>query len=388
MKYTRVAAYVGETLWALHPSKLAELLAVLAFRASGKAFSDDEIEARIGDAAAARQGPTSRGAVAVIPIRGVIAHRMSGMAESSGGTSCEKIAAQIDQVLSEGIATIVYDFDSPGGTVPGIQELAAKMFALRGQVKQIAQINSLAASAAYWLAAQCDERVCMPSGAAGSIGVYTAHEDLSKALEQEGISVELISAGKFKTEGSPFSPLSPEARAIKQTSVDAAYAQFTADVARGLGVSAKDVRNGYGEGRVLGAKDAKAAGLVDRLATMDETLGRLVGKLAAAGGGMRAQDLRDTSVEGRARRAYVDALMASARGLIHGAAHAEGEPSELAPPLQPDERDPDDMDDLEDLTATAGGNPTDAKAVWGGASADTPDIEADAARQRRRRLLE
>jgi len=365
MKYQRVTAYVADTLWALHPSKLAEMLAVLAFRAAGKEFTDAEIEARIGDAAAARQAPTSRGAVAVIPIRGVIAHRMSGMEDSSGGTSCEKIGAMIDQVVAEGIATIVYDFDTPGGTVPGIQELAAKMFALRGQVKQIGQINSLAASAGYWLAAQCDERICMPSGAAGSIGVYTAHEDLSKALEKEGISVELISAGKYKVEGSPFGPLSPEARAVKQATVDAAYAQFTADVARGLGVAPKDVRNGYGEGRVLSAKDAKAAGLIDRIATMDETLGRLVGRQAATGG-MRAEDVRDTSPEGRQRRAYLDALMASARGLP-AAQTAELLRAELA--------------------AAEDAEPTEGKAVWGGAAADAPDDDSHA-RARRRRLLE
>jgi signal peptide peptidase SppA len=370
MKYQRVAAYVADTLWALHPSKLAEMLAVLAFRASGKEFTDAEIEARIGDAAAARQAPTSRGAVAVIPIRGVIAHRISGMEDTSGGTSCEKIATMIDRVVSESVGTIVYDFDTPGGTVPGIQELAAKMFALRGQVRQIAQLNSLAASAGYWLAAQCDERICMPSGAAGSIGVYTAHQDLSQALEREGIDITLISAGKYKVEGSPFGPLSPEAKAVKQASVDAAYAQFTKDVARGLGVSPADVRNGYGEGRVLDAKDAKAAGLIDRIATMEETLGRLVGRQPAAAAGPRAEDLRDTSVEGRRRRAYVDALMASARGL----------PPEKTAEL------------LRAELALADGNtdPTEAKAVWGGATATAGESEAaDArARARRRRLLE
>jgi signal peptide peptidase SppA len=290
------------------------------------------------------------------------------MEDTSGGTSCEGIASMIDRVVSEGIGTIVYDLDSPGGTVPGIQELAAKMFALRGQVKQIAQINSLAASAAYWLAAQCDERVCMPSGTAGSIGVYTAHEDLSKALEQEGISVELISAGKYKVEGSPFGPLSPEARAVKQAGVDAAYAQFTKDVARGLGVSPAAVRNGYGEGRALGATDAKAAGLIDRIATMDETLGRLVGR-SPSSGGLRAdaEDLRDTSVEGRARRAYVDALMASARGLIHGDLH----PAALA--------------------AAAETDAPEAKAVWGGGTdvpePDAPEPDAADARADRRGLL-
>jgi len=348
MKYQRLVAYVADTLWACHPSKLAELLAVLAFRSAGHEYSEAEIAARIGDAGNRAPGPTSRGAVAVIPVRGMIAHRISGMEDTSGGTSCERISAQIDRVVAEGIGTIVYDFDTPGGTVPGIQELAAKMFALRGQVTQIAQINSMAASAGYWLASQCDERVCMPSGWAGSIGVYSAHQDLSKALEREGIDITLISAGKYKTEGSPFGPLSPDALAVRQATVDATYALFTKDVARGLGVSAADVRSGYGEGRALGAKDAKAAGLIDRIATMDETLGRLVGRTTSSGG-MRAADLRDPSPAGQARRAYVDALTASARGLLH----AEGEPAELVPPLQPHEADPDDLDDLDDLTASA-----------------------------------
>src|SRR6185295_13746673 len=76
MKYTRIAAYVSDTLWALHPSKLGEIVALLAFRAAGHEYTDAEIAARIGDPRPRGSGATSRGAVAVIPIRGVIAHRI------------------------------------------------------------------------------------------------------------------------------------------------------------------------------------------------------------------------------------------------------------------------------------------------------------------------
>jgi ClpP class serine protease len=85
----------------------------------------------------------------------------------------------------------------------------------------------------------------------------------------------IISAGKYKTEGNPFEPLTDERRAILQASVDKAYAQFVAAVARGRGVDASIVRDGYGEGRALPSADARRAGLVDRLATMDDTLARL-----------------------------------------------------------------------------------------------------------------
>jgi signal peptide peptidase SppA len=166
------------------------------------------------------------------------------------------------------------------------------MFALRGVKKQVAYVGALAASAGYWLAAQADEIISTPSGTAGSIGVYSAHQDMSKALEAEGIDVTLISAGKYKVEGSPFAPLSDEAKAFMQARVDEAYSQFLKDVARGRGVSVADVRNGYGEGRALSAKDAKAAGLIDTIATFDETLSGLTGRKQASG--MRAESLEET----------------------------------------------------------------------------------------------
>ena len=49
MKYSHIARYVSETLWAITPDKMAELLAVLAYRAAGHEFTPDEIRARIGD---------------------------------------------------------------------------------------------------------------------------------------------------------------------------------------------------------------------------------------------------------------------------------------------------------------------------------------------------
>jgi signal peptide peptidase SppA len=285
MKYEHIVGYVASQLWAIEASKLQELLAVLAVRAAGQTFTPEDIAARMGEGGGSG-GPVQRGGgVAIIPIGGVIAHRMGAMDPSSGGTSAEGIGAMVSQVAADAsIGTIVYDINSSGGTVPGIAELAAQMFALRGIKRQIAQVNGLAASAAYWLASQADEIVSIPSGSAGSIGVFSAHQDLSKALEQAGINVTLISAGKFKVEGHPFAPLSDDAKAVMQARVDTAYAQFVKDVARGRGVTQTAVREGYGEGRVLEAKDALKAGLVDTLGTMDETIARVIGTSPATSG--------------------------------------------------------------------------------------------------------
>jgi len=282
MKYQHLARYVAETLWAMQPVKIAELLSVLAFRAAGHEFTAEEIQARIGDGGGSSAG-TRAGGVAVVPIRGVIAHRMGSMDDTSGGTSCERIGSMVDQVLGDAsIGTIVFDIDSPGGAVTGCAELAAKIYAARESKRIVAVANGLMASAAYHLGSQAHEIVSIPSGTVGSIGVFTVHQDLSKALQQEGIDVTLISAGKYKVEGNPFEPLSPEAEAILQGRVDTAYAQFVKDVARGRAVKAADVRSGFGEGRALGAKDALTAGLIDRIDTLDATIGRLSGRKSSS----------------------------------------------------------------------------------------------------------
>lgn len=73
--------------------------------------------------------------------------------------------------------------------------------------------SGMAASAAYYLASQADEIVVSNSSGAGSVGVYVAHIDASEYEKNIGIKTTLISAGKYKTEGNPFEPLTEEARA-------------------------------------------------------------------------------------------------------------------------------------------------------------------------------
>lgn len=299
MKYAHVVSYVASSIWALEPSKMAELLNVLAFRAAGHVFTPDEIQARIGDRS--RSGLTSGGDVAVIPLRGTIAHRMGGMAESSGGASAEQFTAMVNRAAADpSIGTILLDMDSPGGTIPGVPEAADAVYAARQKKTVIAVANAMMASAAYWIGSQATEIVGIPSaleGKIGSIGSYFVHQDLSAALEKEGIKVTLISAGKHKVDGNSFEPLSEARKAELQAMADTTYAKFTADVARGRGVKVSEVRNGFGEGRALPATDALAAGMIDRIATMDDLVGEILGK---ATGGMRA------TVEGPVLAALAD----------------------------------------------------------------------------------
>ena len=292
LSHAHVAEYIYGSLWAIRPEKLAVILDLLEFRMQGGRLSAEEIQERIG--AVSRPASRVTGAVAVLPLWGVIAHRANLINESSGGTSVERFAQGFRAALADpAVSTIVLDVDSPGGTVNGVAELADEIHGARGSKPILAVANSQAASAAYWIASAADSVSVTPSGDVGSIGVFAAHQDRSKASEQEGVKTTLVSAGRYKTEGNPYEPLTEEARAHVQSRVDDYYEMFVQAVARNRGVSASDVRGGFGEGRTVGAREAKRLGMVDRVESLDDALARLTkGKAVVRQMGASALDER------------------------------------------------------------------------------------------------
>jgi signal peptide peptidase SppA len=208
------------------------------------------------------------GIVAVLPVRGVVSYRADFFSEFFGGAVVERLSAQLwEAVANPQVKAIMLSIDSPGGMVSGLPEFAAELRTARGIKPILALADTTAASAAYWIGSQATEFWAVPSADVGSVGVYAIHEDFSKLLEQAGVTVTLISAGQRKTDGNPYEPLSDDARANIQARVDDVYGQFIEDVAKGRGVTTAAVRERYGHGRVLSAKDALAAGMVDRVGT-------------------------------------------------------------------------------------------------------------------------
>lgn len=259
-----------EVPWAILPSTLRQIV--------DAARSGITIQGGPLDHGTQAGSATRMGAVSVIPVHGAIEHRSDWISEMLGtGTSVESLREALRSELADpAVKAIVLDVDSPGGSVAGITELAAEIRAARGGTKPIVAVaNTMAASAAYWLAASCDEMVATPSAQVGAIGIYAVHEDVSRMLDGMGVTVSVISAGPHKTEGNEFEPLSDEARADIQKRVDASYDQFISDVAAGRRVSVDTVRADYGGGRVLTAKDALKAGMVDRIGTLNATVQRL-----------------------------------------------------------------------------------------------------------------
>lgn len=231
--------------------------------------------------------------IAVLPIRGVIEQHPGFFVD----TATDHLARAFDDALaSHAVSAIVLDIDSPGGVVYGVPELADKIYAARGVKPIYAVANSTAFSAAYWLFTAAEKRFVTPAGEVGSIGVWVMHVDASKMMDDIGWKVTLVSAGKYKVEGNPYEPLGDEAREEMQRQVDRYHEMFVAAVARNLGVSGGAVKRDFGEGRTVGAKEAVARGMADKVATLESVIAGLTAKSAATAARRRGLAIRQHEI--------------------------------------------------------------------------------------------
>lgn len=212
------------------------------------------------------------GACAVINITGTITPRPSMFDEWSGGTSHEFIGAATNEALADGqVEAIIYSIDSPGGVVFGMPETGDIVSAAGKEKSTYGIANHVAASAAYWYLAQMGATYITPAGTVGAIGVLMGSTDETKALEMAGIKDVLVSntSSPYKGEGYPQVPITDEHVADMVRTCDAYMAMFTSAVARGRKVQEDRVIKDFGRGRMLLAADAVAAGMVDKIDTLD-----------------------------------------------------------------------------------------------------------------------
>ena len=205
--------------------------------------------------------------IAVIEIAGTLVHRGAWIGQSSGLTSYEGIAAQLQAAVADpGVRGIALDIDSFGGEVAGAFDLADRIRAARTHKPVHAFVAEHALSAGYVLASQADRIILPRTGAVGSIGVVALHTDMSGALDQKGIAVTLIHAGSHKIDANPYQPLPEAVHDQMQRELEVVRFLFAETVAAGRGDRLTHAAALATEAAVFRGADAIAAGLADDLA--------------------------------------------------------------------------------------------------------------------------
>lgn len=237
-------------------------------------------------------------AISVVSVIGPLSQRSETFCGWIDGY--DSIATRVSDELDDPeIAGMVLRLDSPGGDVAGLEDCVRRICEARDRTgKPLAvYVDEYAASAAYWLAAGVQNAgVYAPrSAAVGSVGVYTILADETKALEQEGLSIQLVRDPPGKDAANPADPVPDVALARAQAEVAAHAARFYNAVAVARGMNAAEVR-ALNAATML-AEPALAAGLIDGISNLAEVEALVAAKAAEqarASSANRMAELRAT----------------------------------------------------------------------------------------------
>jgi signal peptide peptidase SppA len=276
-----IAARIFNTPLLIHPGKLDAIIAGLGERLLGQPINiigENHVAQSKPLAFLSAQGSYSQNGyqiidgVAVIDVGGVLAHRSQiDMQTCAPILGYDAIAQMHDAALADpAVDAILYLMDTPGGEVAGAFDLAAKIYASRGQKPMAAIASDMAASAGYLLASAVGQIAVTQTACVGSIGVVMRHVDMSEAAKQAGMNVTYVYAGDHKIDGNPFQPLPDAVRKDFQASVDKLYGMFTDAVSRQRGMDARDLVNT--QARCYTGDDAVKAGLADLVSTPDQMI--------------------------------------------------------------------------------------------------------------------
>lgn len=258
----RIASAILATPWAITEEGLQQIITVASREGDVSAVAMRQSE-RLP--ATSRAG--FRDGVATLNLVGPVMRYASLFTEISGATSLQVFASDLQAAIDNpDVKAILLNVDSPGGMAAGIAETAA---AIRASPKPVwAYIDDLGASASYWLPSGASRIVASRTAMVGSIGVV-----LSARKSKDANTIEIVSS---RAPNKRVDIATDEGRAQAQRVVDQLESVFISDVAKYRGKTEEFVTESFGQGGLVFAPDALAAGMVDAISSYEQTLAELV----------------------------------------------------------------------------------------------------------------
>lgn len=217
-----------------------------------------------------REKNLGEGDVAIIRVEGSLTYEETLFSALCGMSSYQGILTQMREAVQEGYKVVVLDVNSGGGQAYGCFSTAKELrnLALENDIKLIAYIDGISASAAYGLSVAADEIIINPYAEVGSIGVLTRLVNDNEKKKKEGITTTYITAGKEKI---PFDADGEWREGFLddlQSKVDSLYNDFVAHVATMRGISEETVRDT--EAKMFTREKALELGLADKVMDLPE----------------------------------------------------------------------------------------------------------------------
>lgn len=226
-----------------------------------------------------------------IPIKGVILTNKgsdglySFLPDQTYGYSIKDLLIKVAE--EDSIKGIIFDIDSPGGTIAGAKAISdgVAYYKQKTQKPVLAYISGMGASGAYWSAASTDHIIADTGSLTGSIGVIMGpFKYYNKVLSEgsfagavateNGIESYYITAGENKDVGDPYKRMSPEAFVSLQTSINDEYNVFVNYVAERRNLKPEYIKGTIGA-MIYGNKQAIQHNLIDSTGNRDNAYNKI-----------------------------------------------------------------------------------------------------------------
>ncbi|PAL23530.1 S49 family peptidase [Sphingopyxis sp. GW247-27LB] len=279
-RFANEPALINPEMLGLVQGNLVEAAKIDLSRAVDLASDDDDFWPQ-PDSWAARYRPyVVKDGTLQIPVKGVLLHDF-GWQLDSWATGYDYILRAFKRGMEDGnVQRIAFIVHSPGGTVAGCFETLEKMQAAKAEAGKPVEafVAEAGYSAAYATMMVADKITVTRTGGVGSIGVVTMHIDQSKLMDEWGLKITFIFAGKHKVDGNSFEALPDDVRERIQARIDDLYQIFVSAVAEGRSMDEQTVRKT--EAQCFTAPEAISNGLADNVGWLDDALAAFVADLS------------------------------------------------------------------------------------------------------------
>lgn len=170
------------------------------------------------------------------------------------------------------VKAIVLRIHSGGGSAFASELIRQELMLAQQEGKPVVvSMAAMAASGAYWLAANADSIVAAPVTITGSIGVFGAAPTLEQTLAKIGIHGDGLGTTNIARFGNPATAMDNDERAILQMQVEMSYEQFITIIVQGRNMSRHQAEE-IAQGRVWDGATAHRLGLIDKLGHLSDAV--------------------------------------------------------------------------------------------------------------------
>ena len=182
--------------------------------------------------------------------------------------SADELIETIEELKNNpNVVGILFEINSPGGSVVAGQEIYESMLELKKP--KVSYIREVGASGAYYLALASDKIISNPYAITGSIGVVSVVTDLSGLFEKLGINTTTIKSGEMKDIGAEYRKMTEEEKKILSVIVQDIFLDFKSEIEKRRKNLNRATFEQILDARILSGKQAKEIGLVDELGTRE-----------------------------------------------------------------------------------------------------------------------